>query len=172
MCHTDWDGELQTKITKLTRDQSTFKKIGNQAVQNCFSKEANKASFQCEQIFLADVQTWPQDTRHNRQLLLLPYSWPPFVFTYEHWRCEVQTGFRLLDLSVSNCHRQFFILLLRNFFGYQRLASLIHSFIQAISKAPLPVHYYSEALQTQHGYCVGVSLRSTTGNYEWRTCPR
>ena len=29
----------------------------------------------------------------------------------------------------------------------------IHSFIQAISIAPLQVHYYSEALPTQHGYC-------------------
>ena len=38
--------------------------------------------------------------------------------------------------------------------------SLIHSFIQAISIAPLQVHYYSEALptgSTQLGYCVGVS---------------
>jgi len=32
-------------------------------------------------------------------------------------------------------------------------------FIQAISKAPLQVHYYSEALPTQHGYCVRVSRR-------------
>jgi len=48
----------------------------------------------------------------------------------------------------------------------------IHSFIQAISIAPLQVHYYSEALLTQHGYCAGVSLRSATGNCELRTCPR
>ena len=33
----------------------------------------------------------------------------------------------------------------------------IHSFIQAISIAPLQVHYYSEALPTQHGYCVRAS---------------
>jgi len=38
----------------------------------------------------------------------------------------------------------------------------IHSFIQAISIAPL--HYYSEALPTQHGYCAGVSHRSATCN--------
>ena len=31
-----------------------------------------------------------------------------------------------------------------------------HSFIQAISIAPLQAHYYSEALPTQHGHCVGV----------------
>ena len=31
--------------------------------------------------------------------------------------------------------------------------SFIRSFIQAISIAPLRVHYYSEALPTQHGYC-------------------
>jgi len=41
-----------------------------------------------------------------------------------------------------------------------------------ISIAPLQVLYYSEALQTQNGYCVGVSRRSATGNCEWRTCPR
>ena len=44
--------------------------------------------------------------------------------------------------------------------------------IQAISIVPPQVHYYSEALQIQHGYCVKVSRRSATGNCEWRTCPR
>jgi len=44
--------------------------------------------------------------------------------------------------------------------------SFIHSFIQAISIAPLQVHYYSEALPTQHGYCAGDSRRSATGNCE------
>jgi len=39
----------------------------------------------------------------------------------------------------------------------------IHSYIQAISIAPRRVHYYSEALSTQHGYSVGVSRRSATG---------
>ena len=38
---------------------------------------------------------------------------------------------------------------------------LFHSFIQAISIA----HYYSEALLTQHGYCVGISRRSATGQW-------
>ena len=38
-------------------------------------------------------------------------------------------------------------------------ASFIHLFIPDISIAPLQVHYYSEALPTQHGYCVGVSRR-------------
>ena len=39
--------------------------------------------------------------------------------------------------------------------------TFIHLFIQAISIAPLRVHYYSEAFPTlQHGYCVGVSSRS------------
>ena len=36
-----------------------------------------------------------------------------------------------------------------------------HSFIYI---APLQVRCYSEALSTQHGYCVGVSGRSATGN--------
>ena len=44
--------------------------------------------------------------------------------------------------------------------------SLIPSFIQAISIAPLQVHYYSEALPRQHGYCAGISRRSATGNCE------
>jgi len=49
----------------------------------------------------------------------------------------------------------------------------IHSFIHSgYSVAPLQVHYYSEALPTQHGYSVGVSRRSATGNCERRTCPR
>src|SRR6218665_2442177 len=43
---------------------------------------------------------------------------------------------------------------------------LLRLFIQDISIAPLQVHYYSEALPTQHGYCVGVSRRSATGNCE------
>src|SRR6218665_619396 len=43
---------------------------------------------------------------------------------------------------------------------------LIQYGIQAMSIAPLHVHYYSEALPTQHGYCVGVSRRSATGNCE------
>src|SRR6218665_3332034 len=37
---------------------------------------------------------------------------------------------------------------------------ILCSFIQDIYIAPLQVHYYSEALPTQHGYCVGVSRRS------------
>ena len=35
---------------------------------------------------------------------------------------------------------------------------LFYLFIQAISIAPLQVNYYSEALPTQHGYCVGVLI--------------
>src|SRR6218665_951508 len=46
----------------------------------------------------------------------------------------------------------------------------IHSFIQTISIAPLQVHYYSEVLPTQHGYCAGVPRRSATGNRKLRTC--
>jgi len=37
-----------------------------------------------------------------------------------------------------------------------------YSFIQAISIVLLQVHYYSEALPTQHGYCAGISCRSAT----------
>jgi len=39
---------------------------------------------------------------------------------------------------------------------------LIHSFINAISIAPLQVRYYSEPLLTQHEYCAGVSCWSAT----------
>jgi len=53
---------------------------------------------------------------------------------------------------------------------YLSVCSSIYLLIKAISIAPLQVHYYSQALPTQHGYCVGVSRRSATGNCEWRTC--
>ena len=39
-----------------------------------------------------------------------------------------------------------------------------HSFIQAISIAPLLVLYNSEALPAQHGYFAGISRRSATGD--------
>jgi len=42
-------------------------------------------------------------------------------------------------------------------------------FNPAISIAPLQLNYYSEALQTQHWHCVGVSCQSATRNCEWRT---
>jgi len=45
-------------------------------------------------------------------------------------------------------------------------AACSFSFVQAISIAPLQVPYYSEVLPTQHGYCVGVSRLSATGNCE------
>ena len=45
-------------------------------------------------------------------------------------------------------------------------STVSHSFITDVSIAPLQVHYYSEALPTQHGYCVGVNtpkaLQATT----------
>src|SRR6218665_641725 len=46
----------------------------------------------------------------------------------------------------------------------------MHSFSQTISIVPHQVHFYSEALPTQHGYCAGVSRRSATGNCELKTC--
>ena len=49
--------------------------------------------------------------------------------------------------------------------------SFIHSFVQVISVAFLQVRYYSEALPTQHKYCVAVSLGSATGHCELRTFP-
>src|SRR6218665_54464 len=56
--------------------------------------------------------------------------------------------------------------------AYAAKGEFIHLFIQIISIAPLQVHYYSEALPTQHGYCARVSRRSATGNCKLRTCPR
>src|SRR6218665_2857629 len=56
--------------------------------------------------------------------------------------------------------------------SFRRRSALIHPFIQTISTAPLQVHFYSEVLPTQHGYCAGVSRRRATGNCELRTCPR
>src|SRR6218665_145719 len=45
-----------------------------------------------------------------------------------------------------------------------------YSFIQAIFIAPFTST--TEALLTQHGYCVGISRQSAKGNCERRTCPR
>src|SRR6218665_2158610 len=45
-------------------------------------------------------------------------------------------------------------------FWISEILSIIHSFIPAISIAPLQVLYNSEALPIQHGYCVGASRRS------------
>src|SRR6218665_1459416 len=42
----------------------------------------------------------------------------------------------------------------------EKTNSFLPSFIPAISIAPLQVHYYSEALRLQHGYCIRVSRRS------------
>ena len=59
------------------------------------------------------------------------------------------------------------------FIGFQ---ILIHSFTQANSKTPLQVHNTTQR-RSRHStdtvwLCVGVSSRSATGNYKWRTCPR
>ena len=54
------------------------------------------------------------------------------------------------------------VLLLHNSWTYMHT----NSFILDISISPLQVHYYSEALPTQHGYFVGVSHQSATGNCE------
>ena len=65
-----------------------------------------------------------------------------------------------------------FTFLIVLFLQAQIIVHRYYSFIQAISIAPLQVHYHSEALPTQHGHCVGVSRRSATGNCKWRTCQR
>ena len=72
------------------------------------------------------------------------------------------------------CLQPFWILLLsiNSLSLLHKLLETFHSFIQAISMVPLQVHYYSEALPAQHGYCVVVSCRSATGNCKWKTCPR
>jgi len=64
----------------------------------------------------------------------------------------------ILDLSNQMWRTHFKML--------KSLSCAIYSFSQAISIASLQVHYYSEALPTQHGYCVGVSRRSATSNCE------
>jgi len=46
------------------------------------------------------------------------------------------------------------------------LHCIVFIFIQVISIAHLQVHYYVEALPTQHGYCVEVSRRSATRKYK------
>jgi len=50
---------------------------------------------------------------------------------------------------------------------------LTHSFIHSFYfYSTSSVYYYSEMLLIQHGYCVGFTRWSATGNCEWRTCPR
>ena len=80
-------------------------------------------------------------------------------------------------LSLSDFHRNFCrfsagIVNRCSGVQYDSIYSFIHSFIQTIPIAPFQVHYYSEALSTQHGYCAGISRRSATSNCEVRTCPR
>src|SRR6218665_3331726 len=55
---------------------------------------------------------------------------------------------------------------------YPIITLFIHSFIQTISIAPLQVHYYPEALSTQHEYCVGISRQSVTDNLRVKDLPR
>ena len=50
--------------------------------------------------------------------------------------------------------------IVNTFYPWLPMWVFIHSFILDISIVPLQVHYYSEVLPTQHGYCVGVSRRS------------
>src|SRR6218665_1743817 len=78
-----------------------------------------------------------QDFLHNN------YSYPlPTILTY----------YTLLPYITNN--------------SYTLSIVLTYSFIQAISIAPLQINYYSEALQTLQGHCVGISRRSATGNCE------
>ena len=50
----------------------------------------------------------------------------------------------------------YFTLRNKSLFTYE-LNVAVYSFILDISIAPLQVHYCSEVLPTQHGYCVGVN---------------
>ena len=71
-------------------------------------------------------------------------------------------------VSINVCMNQCVILCMyvRILYMYEYMCVYIHLFIQAIYIAPLQAHYFSEALPMQHGYCVGVSRRSVTGNCE------
>src|SRR6218665_2752568 len=48
----------------------------------------------------------------------------------------------------------------------------IRSFVQTISIAPIQVHLYSEALPTQHGYCVGVYTLKRYGQLQVKDLPK
>ena len=74
---------------------------------------------------------------------------------------------------LKTCHMKKFdatVAMAKTQIEHNHMKWVIHSLIPVISTAPLQVHYYSEVLPTQHGYCVGISCRSATGNCEWRTC--
>jgi len=89
-----------------------------------------------------------------------------FVFIFHYLPCT-QIMWLLQLLSIQP-HLQVFILfsdghciVFYTFVLSPNLTTIIHSFILAISIAPLQVHYYSEVLPTiQHGHCMGVSRRS------------
>jgi len=78
--------------------------------------------------------------------------------------------FQIITYVFIQCYLRHFICIWlfpynwQYFFCQIQSHPFIHSFIQAISIAPLQVLYYSEALLTQHGYCARISRRSFTGN--------
>ena len=67
---------------------------------------------------------------------------------------------------------QTFIHFPRHFFNCLGILSFIHSFISAISIAPLQVLYYSEALPTTARILYRSFTPKRTGNCRQRTCPR
>ena len=64
----------------------------------------------------------------------------------------------LSDLPTHSSHLNILNYILEKCIDFN-VASTTHSFIGAISIAPLQVLYYSEALPIQHGYFVGILLK-------------
>src|SRR6218665_2296951 len=83
--------------------------------------------------------------------------------TNHGWSGSNGTDPRLNSINVGSRHAagsggiQFNISQYLTFISFKVYSQTGCSFIQTISIASLQVHYYSEALPTQHGYCAGVS---------------
>ena len=99
---------------------------------------------------LLDIQSTTRDPR---------FSWS-----------EISSGHLTQSKPLINCWIIKWVIC--NYFTFLLWIIINHSFIQAISIAPLQVRYNTEALPTQHRYWAGVSRRSATDNCELRTCKR
>src|SRR6218665_2779023 len=112
--------------------------------------------FQPFQTLLVQLHNPPFCISHSQNFTLftiLFYAFPLFRFEIYNYNCTIP----ILQLQTTfyNCANSF-----------------IHSFILAISIAPLQVLYRSEALPTTARILYRSCTPTRTGNSRYRTCPR
>src|SRR6218665_3041461 len=92
------------------------------------------------------------------------FKLPKLVLTINHLNCRKirPNSTQTPELQPPNCFLALMIIVIIIIITLRLTYRPTHSFIQTIYIAPLQVHFYSEALPTQHGYCAGVSRRSAT----------